>query len=169
MSLDHDKILIRRNRWDAYMAPLLLAAIAIGLIRAFQTQQWQFVLIPITILPLWLMLRLTTPPEGMRVKTIRSTPGARLLLCLMTATLLMLALAVAIDVYFLGQPFPAPLQAYQAILFAPPLLTLVVAVFWMNRIQRIHRTTPLPIDSESNGKQSSSKKNSLRERQNSKL
>lgn len=152
MSLDHEKILIRRNRWDAYMAPLFLAAIAIGLIRVFKTQQWQFALIPITVLPLWLMLRLTTPPEGMRVKTIRSTPGARLLLCLMAATLALLALAVTIDVYFLGQPLPAPLQAYHAVLFAPSALTLIVAAFWANRIQRSHRANLLTTLSNSNSK-----------------
>lgn len=139
MNLDRDKILIRRNRWDAYIAPLFLAATAIGMIRACQTQQWQFSFTPITILPLWLMLRLTTPPEGMQVKTIRSTPGAHLLLCCLTATLVMLALVVAIDVYFFGQPFPAPLQAYHAFLFAPPVLTLFISVLWVNRIQQIGR------------------------------
>lgn len=149
MNPDRDKILIRRNHWNVYIAPLFLAATVIGIIRAYQTQQWQFIFTPITILPLWIMLRLTTPKTGMRVKTIQSTPGAVLLLCFMMAVLIMLALAVAVDIYIFGNPLQAPLHAYHAILFAPPVLMLVVAVLWVNRIQWIHRAKVTEADRES--------------------
>jgi|694.fasta_scaffold22620_4 hypothetical protein len=138
MNLDRDKIWIRRNHWHAYITPLFLAATVIGIIRACQTQLWQFVFMPVTIIPLWLMLYLTTPKNGMRVKTIRATPGVSSLLCLMASVLVMLALVVAIDIYIFGQSLQDPLQAYHAILFAPPVLTLIIAVLWVSRIQRIH-------------------------------
>ncbi|MEY4566539.1 MAG: hypothetical protein RLY14_1509 [Planctomycetota bacterium] len=51
----------------------------------------------------------------------------------MTAVLIMLAIAVAVDIYIFGQPLHATLYAYHAILFAPPVLTVIVSCLWVSR------------------------------------
>lgn len=133
---DLEKVILTRRRWDAYMLPLFLAAAAIGILQIWQTGQLRFALNPIVVVPIWLMLRLQTPREGMQVTTIRSTPGTVVLLWFMAATLISMALLLAFDVYIIGHPFHAPLEPYHAALFAPSFIIMFTGVFWADRISR---------------------------------
>ena len=128
--------MLTRRRWDAYMLPLFLAATAITVLRVWQTGQFQLALAPVAVIPIWLMLRLQTPSDGMRVTTIRSTPGAVVLLWFMAATLISMALLVALDIYVFGHPFRAPLEPYHAALFAPPFIVMFTGAFWADRIAK---------------------------------
>lgn len=118
------------------MLPLFLAVAAIGISQVWQTGQLRFALAPVAVVPLWLMLRPQTPPDGMPVTTIRSTPGAVVLLWFMAATLISMALLLAFDVYVIGHPFRAPLEPYHAALFAPPLIIMFTGAFWADRIAK---------------------------------
>ena len=131
-----EKIILTRRRWDAYMLPLFLAATAIGVLRVWQTGQFQFALAPVAVIPVWLMLRVQTPRDGMRVTTIRSTPGAVVLLWFMAGTLISMALLFALDIYGFEHPFRAPLEPYHAALFAPPFIIMFTGAFWADRIAK---------------------------------
>jgi hypothetical protein len=112
------------------MFPAFLAAAAIGILRVWQTGQLESALAPVAVIPLWLMLRLRTPRDGMQVTTIRSTPGAVVLLWFMAAALISMALFSALDIYVFGHQFRAPLEPYHAALFAPPFIIIFAGAFW---------------------------------------
>lgn len=123
------------------MAPLFFAAAAIGIVRAFQTGQLGFTLMPLAVIPLWLMLRLQTPRDGMVVTTIRSTPGAIVMLWFALASLISMTVLFLIDIHVFGHPFRAPLEPYHALLFAPPFIILFTGAFLADRIQNKHKQT----------------------------
>lgn len=141
MNKHTEKVILTRRRWDAYMLPLFLAAAAIGILRVWQTSQFQFALTPVAIIPIWLMLRQQTPRDGMRVTTIRSTPGAVVLLWFMAATLISMVLLFALDIYVFRHSFRAPLEPYHAALFAPPFIIMFTGAFWADRIAKAKKTT----------------------------
>ena len=130
------------------MLPLLIGAAAIGIFRVLQTGQLQFALAPAAVIPIWLMLRLQTPRDGMRVTTIRSTPGAVVLLWFMAATLISMALLFALDLYVFGHPFRAPLEPYHAALFVPPFIIMFTGAFWADRIAKTKKATDCKHDDE---------------------
>ena len=121
------------------MLPLFIASVCIAAILVWQTGELRFSALPIGVIPLWLMLRLKTPPDGMAVTTIRSTPGAVVLLWFMAATLVVGAIAVAIDVYIIGHSFHTPLEPYHAILFAPPFVIMFTGAYFADRLQKSAR------------------------------
>lgn len=121
------------------MLPLFVAAIFIGAFLVWQTGQLRFAAAPILVLPIWAMLRFQTPRDGMSVTTIRSTPGAVVLLWFMAATIVLFGLILAFDVYVLGHPFRAPLERYHALLFAPPFIVMFTGAFWADRQQKAAR------------------------------
>jgi hypothetical protein len=123
------------------MLPLFLAAAVIGILRVWQTGQFQFAFAQVPVILFWLMLRLQTPRNGMEVTSIRSTPGAVVLLWFMAATLISMALAVAIDIYVFKHPFRSPLEPYHAALFAPSFLIMFTGVFWADRIAKANKDT----------------------------
>ncbi len=137
----HKKVILTRRRWDAYMLPLFLASTAIGILRVWQTGQFRFAFAPVAVIPIWLMLRLQTPRNGMEVKSIRSTPGAVILLWFMAATLLSMVLLIAIDIYVFKHPFRAPLEPYHAALFSPPFIIMFTGVYWADRIAKAKKGT----------------------------
>lgn len=124
MPCDTHKVLLTRRRWDLYMVPLLLGALAVGFVRVYQTGQLRYALTPIAVVPFWFMLRIRTPREGMRVSTIRSTPGAIVMICFGAASMTSFVLLSAIDVYVFHHSFRAPLELYHAALFAPPFVIM---------------------------------------------
>jgi hypothetical protein len=133
------------------MVPLFLGAVAIGIVRVWQTGQLQFALIPIAVIPIWLMLRLHTPRDGMRVTTIRGTPGAVVLLWFMAATLISMALLFAVDIYVFGHPFRAPLEPYHGALFTPPFIIMFTGAFWADRIAKAQKVTDCEHEDEEHG------------------
>ena len=129
-------------------AALFLAAAAIGILRVWQTGQLRFALAPVAVVPIWLILHLQTPRDGRQVTTIRSTPGAVVLLWFMAATLISMALLFALDIYVIGHPFRAPLEPYHAALFAPPFIIMFTGAFWADRIAKAKKTTDCTHDGE---------------------
>ena len=105
-------------------------------------------LTPIAVIPIWLMFRLKTPRDGMRVTTIRSTPGVVVLLWFMAATLISMALLFALDIYVFGHPFRAPLEPYHAALFAPPFIIMFTGAFWADRIAKSKKAIDCKHDDE---------------------
>lgn len=140
--------MLTRRRWAAYMLPLFLAAMAIGALRVWQTGHFQFALAPVAVIPIWLMLHLQTPRDGMRVTTIRSTPGAVVLLWFMAATLISAVLLMALDIYAFGHPFRAPLEPYHAALYAPPFIIMFTGAIWADRIAKAGKATDCPHDDD---------------------
>ncbi len=122
------------------MVPLFLGAVAIAIVRVWQTGQIRFAFIPLAVMPIWLMLRLQTPRDGIPATTIRSTPGAGVLLWFMAATLISMAILFAVDIYVFRHPFRAPLEPYHAALFLPPVIIMLIGALWSGRVAKTHRT-----------------------------
>ena len=132
-------ILLTRRRWDAYMLPLFLAVAAIGVVRAIQSGQLRFTLLPVVVIPICLMLRLQTPRDGMPASTVRSTPGAIVMLWFAIAALSSMTILLVIDSYIFEHPFRTRLKLYHALLFAPPFIIMFVGAFFADRIQKQHK------------------------------
>ena len=116
------------------MVVLLIATISISAIMVVLTGEFRFALSPIGVIPLWAMLHFRTPRDGMAVNTIlRSTPGAVTMLCFCGATLVLMAILFAIDVYMLGHPFHAPLELYHLFMFGPLFTLLLVGAYFAER------------------------------------
>ena len=130
------KVVLTRKRWDAYFLPLFVLAICVGAFLVWQTGQLRFAVSPLGVLPIWLMLRFTTPPDGMSVTTIRSTPGAVTMLWCCGVALTLFAALLAIDIYVIGHPFRAPLEPYHFLLFSPPFVIMIGGGFVVDRIQK---------------------------------
>lgn len=133
------KVLLTRRRWDAYMILSLLVAGVIGIPAAWLTGQFSPVLMPVVFLPAWLWLRFSTPRAGIEIPTIRSTPGAIILLWFMAGTLISMVALFAIDVSIFGRSLRAPLEPYQAILYLPPFIIMFTGAFWADRIAKAHK------------------------------
>lgn len=146
------KVTLTRRKWDLYMLPLLAGVAVIGSLRVWQTGQLQFALAPLAVIPLWLMLRLQTPRDGLRVTTIRSTPGAVVLLWFMAASVVTMGLLVVLDIVYLGHPLHAPLEPYHALLFAPPFVIMFAGVFRADRIARREKAAGCGDDDEEPGR-----------------
>ena len=138
------------------MIPLFLGAVAIGIVRFWQTGQLKFALIPIAVIPFWMMLRRQTPRDGMRVSTIQSTPGAVVLLWFVAASLVSMAFLFALDIYVFGHPFRAPLKPYHAALFAPPFVIMLTGGFWADRIAKAQKISPSQPDDDEHSPQKTS-------------
>ena len=121
------------------MIAFLVATIVISAVLVSLTGQLRFVLSPLGVLPLWAVLRFQTPRDGMAVTTIRSTPGAVVLLWFSAATIVVTIIVTVIDIYLLGHPFYAPLEPYHAILFAPSFIVMFTGAFWASRIEKQSR------------------------------
>lgn len=134
-----DTVLLTRRTWDRYMIPAFLAALAIGLFRAWLSGESRFAIAPVSMLLIWLFLRLTTPRKGMPTPTIRSTPGTGMLLWYCGITLALTLVLTLVDVYVFHHPLHAPLQWYHALLFAPPLLIVFVGAYRVDRIKQAHK------------------------------
>lgn len=128
------------------MSPLFLGASAIGFVRVWQTGQWPFALAPIAVIPLWLALRLQTPRDGMPVKTIRSTPGAVVMLWFAAAALISMAILYAIDLYILHHSLRGPLELHHAALYALPFLIILTGAYWADRIKRTKKAKRSPYE-----------------------
>jgi hypothetical protein len=126
------------------MVPLFLGAAVIGSVLVWQTGQLHFSLAPIAVVPLWMLLRLQTPRGGMRVATIRSTPGAVVMLWFVGAALISMAILFAIDVYIFRHPYRAPLEPYHAAILAPPFLIMFTGAYWADRIAKAQRSKDSP-------------------------
>ena len=101
-------------------------------------------ILPTLRAPSGMMLRLTTPREGMRVTTIRSTPGAVVMLWFAAATLILAAILCAIDIYVLHHRFRDPLELYHAALFAPPFIIMFTGAFLADRIAKAQKSKNAP-------------------------
>ena len=130
------KVVLTRTRWDAYFAPVFIVAIAVGVFLVWQTGQLRFAVSPICVLPLWIMLRLKTPREGLHVSTIRSTPGAVTMLWCCGAALALSGILVAIDIYWLGHAFRDPLEPYHALMFSPPFIVMILGPLVIEKLRR---------------------------------
>ena len=133
------QVVLTRRRWDVYMIPLLAGTILIGGVRVWQTGQLSFALTPLAALPIWIMLRRSTPPEGMQVATIRATPGAIVMLWFSATAVVVMAALLSIDRYVFGHPIHAPLQTYHAWFFAPPMVILFSGAIWADRLSKSRR------------------------------
>ena len=132
-------MLLTRRRWDAYMLPLFVAMILFGAFSVWKTGQLRFAAAPLGVLPLWAMLRFLTPRVGMKTSTIRSTPGAVVMLWFSGAGILLAGALVAVDIYLIGHPFRAPLEPYHAILFTPPFILIFAGAYRADRIANSKR------------------------------
>ncbi|WP_099261847.1 hypothetical protein [Rhodopirellula bahusiensis] len=121
------------------MLPLFVASVCIAAFLFWQTGKLRLFVAPCGVIALWLMLRFKTPPDGMTVTTIRSTPGAVVLLWFMAATLVVGAIVIGIDVYIIGHPFRAPLEPYHAFFYSPPFVIMFAGVYFADRLQRSSR------------------------------
>ena len=118
------------------MIPAVIVAAAIGIVLAFKLGQLRFMLTPLPVVGIWLMLRLLTPRDGMTATTIRSTPGAIVMMWHFLAAMISTIILTVIDIYIFGHPFQAPLEPYHALLFAPPLIIIITGVFFAERIRK---------------------------------
>ena len=107
-------VLLTRQRWDAWMLPLFVASVVIGMCDVLLTDQARHLTAPLPVLILWGLLRIFTPAI-----VLVSTCGMSLLLAMM---------AMMLDVCVFGQPYGAKLEPYHAVLFAPSIVTLVAGV-----------------------------------------
>jgi hypothetical protein len=139
VSDDQTKVLLTRKRWDVYMLPLFAALVLFGALSAWKTGQLRFAAAPLGVLPLWAILRGLTPRDGMKTPTIRSTPGAVVMLWFSGAGILLAGALVAVDIYLIGHPFRAPLEPYHAILFTPPFILIFAGAYWADRIAKSKR------------------------------
>lgn len=133
MSDEQTKVKLTRRRWDAYLLPTFVASICIVPFTIWQTGQLRFAASPLGVLSFWVMLRILTPREGAAAPTIRSTPGAVVMLWFFAAAILLSAVLLTVDFYLFDHPFSAPLEAYHALLFAPPVILAFVGVFCAER------------------------------------
>lgn len=134
-----NKVLLTRRRWDAYMLPLFLAVAGIGLVRTIQSGQLRYALLPAVVMPIWLMLRLQTPRDGRLTSTVRSTPGAIVMLGFAFAAMLSMSILFIIDIYVIGHPFRSQLEPYHVLLFAPPFIIMFVGAFLAERVRKQHK------------------------------
>jgi len=121
------------------MVVFLIATIGISAIMVVLTGEFRYALSPIGVIPLWAMLHFRTPRDGTAVNTIRSTPGAVTMLCFCGATLVLMAILFAIDVYMLGHPFHAPLELYHLFMFGPLFILLLVGAYFAERAAKATR------------------------------
>lgn len=147
-----EKVVLTRRRWNAYMIPLFLGAAAIGVVQFRQTGQLKFALTPLAVIPFWMMLHRQTPHDGLHVTTIRSTPGAVILLWFVAASLISMALLFAVDIYVFGHSFRAPLKPYHAALFAPPFIIMLTGGFWADQIAKGQKTSASQRDDDEHSK-----------------
>jgi hypothetical protein len=106
---------------------------------SYQPHGAGFTVAPMAIIPLWLVLRLQTPRDGLHVTTIRAAPGAVALLSFMAAALITMTLLCALDMYVFGRPFRAPLEPYHAALFAPPFIIMFAGACRADRIAKAQK------------------------------
>ncbi|XAL98820.1 hypothetical protein OT109_14670 [Phycisphaeraceae bacterium D3-23] len=130
------KVLIKRSRWDAFA---LVSLAAWGGLSIYLRHIGQFkaplLLAPLYVIVPWLLFRLTTPREGMYVRTIRGTPGAVVMLWSAAVSLGSMIALLVFDVVVLRHPLKAPLEAYHVLVFAPPSMILLAGAVWAGRIQ----------------------------------
>ena len=129
-------VLLTRRRWKIYMLVLLVLTLPISTVMVWTTGEIRFASLPMGVIPLWALLHFRTPPEGMPVKTIRSTPGAILMLWFAAATVIVALIMAMIDIWVFGKPLNGPLEAYHVLLFAPPFIILFTGAFLAGRIQQ---------------------------------
>jgi hypothetical protein len=120
------------------MIPAVIVAAAIGSVLVFMSGQLRFAITPLIVIALWLMLRLLTPPDGMTVTTICSTPGAIVLLWHLLAALISMIVLIVIDIHIFGHPFRAPLEPHHTLIFTPPLIIALTGVFFSERKRKQH-------------------------------
>lgn len=133
-----DTVLLTRRTWDRYMIPAFLAALAIGLFRAWLSGESRFAIAPVSMLLIWLFLRLTTPRKGMPTPTIRSTPGTVTLLWYSGIALALTLALTLVDVYIFHHPLHASLECYHALLCAPPFIFIFLGAYRSDRIKKSH-------------------------------
>ncbi|HVX11958.1 MAG TPA: hypothetical protein VHC22_12310 [Pirellulales bacterium] len=116
------------------MVPFIIAVAAIGIVGFRQTGALCYLLEPIVIVPLWVMLRLHTPREGMLDHAICSTPGGVVMLSSIAGAPAILVLLIAIDVFVFHHSFGYPLQPYQVGMFAFTFILMLIGACWAGRI-----------------------------------
>ena len=122
----NNTVLLTRRRWDMYMCPLLIAAGLIGMLNVWVMGEQRYLAAPFAVFSLWAFLRLFTPRDGFAAPTIRSTPGAVILLSSCAVSLALAIAAICLDVYVFGHPIGAALKPHQAALFAPSFIALII-------------------------------------------
>jgi hypothetical protein len=139
LNANRTKVVLTRKRWDAYMMPLFVASFFLGGYTAWRTGQPRFYAAPFPVLLMWVMLRFTTPREGMAVTTIRSTPGAVVMLSFCAAAMLLMVTLSLVDIYVLDHPMDATLEPYHVLLYAPPFIVMLSGACWADRIAKAAR------------------------------
>jgi hypothetical protein len=88
--LGTDEILVTRRRWDRFFVVLAALMLPTSILCAWLLQDPSPLAIPIPVAAVWLMIRFTTPRQGMRSRRISATPEKGYLLLLLLWTVVML-------------------------------------------------------------------------------
>jgi hypothetical protein len=81
--LQAGEILLTRRRWDRFFSVLTVLTLAAGIVSAWCFRSFPPLAIPVPIVAIWLMMRFTTPRQGMRCERISATPEKGFLLFLL--------------------------------------------------------------------------------------
>ena len=137
MNQQSETVLLTRQRWNAYLLALFLGALLIAILNVWLTGRFQFLFAPVVVaIPLWLILRMQTPREGLRALRLQSRPGLRVLIWFEFAALALAILLLVLDSYVFGHPITAPLKPYHAVLHAPPFIIMFIGVYLSGRIAK---------------------------------
>jgi hypothetical protein len=112
---------------------MAIAAAVGGLASAVLSEQWRFAASPLAALPLWLLLRFSTPVGGMRVRTIRGTPGTMPFLLWLSFILFLFLAFLVVDMVVFGRGSHDPLLWYH---WVPTLLLFAVLIAGVHLIVR---------------------------------
>ncbi|MEM6654342.1 MAG: hypothetical protein AAF596_00935 [Planctomycetota bacterium] len=130
---DQDKVWLTRWTWAPYMIPTVVLATALGGVLAWMSGQSRFATAPVGVLGIWAILHYQTPPEGMRVATIKGTRGATTLLWFLGAALSYMCVLAAVRYYWLGHTMHDPLELHDVLLFSPTFVLMFVGGYFADR------------------------------------
>ena len=121
-------IVLTRRRWDCYFLAATASAAVLGLVFSFVLEDRSPLIWPLSVVPLWLLLRFQTSVGGMPARRISATPGTRQLLAWVALMGVLFAGVFAFDGLVLGQRWHEPLKLYHLGLYLPLLIVLLVGV-----------------------------------------
>jgi len=124
-----------------YFLPLLIVVTVIGFTTAWLTNQWRSCTALLGVVLIWLILRYSTPTDGIRERTISGTPGAKPLLMWLSFIMFIMVLFFAAYILILGREFGVPLTGYHIALLLVLLITMIGGAGYIERKYMNHKDT----------------------------
>lgn len=126
-------VVITRRRMDCCFLPAFIAGGVIGQACAIYTGHWEALVVPLSVVLMWIPVRLLTPKEGLRARSIRGTPGLIPFLAWLGFAFALMVAVLYWEQVLLGRAWDEPLRTYQ---WVGCLILFVVMISGVHLIER---------------------------------